>query len=154
MALVEKNILANVGDIRDMGLIPGLGRCPGGVHGNSPPVFLPRESMDRGAWWATVHRVAKRQTQLKPLSMHACIVLPKIARVDLFTLASLRLGSGRICFDLFLGVSLEGCTLRLGTGVQAFKGIFLGLNPLLPCARCVARTKLPCFLTYVCVCTC
>ena len=69
MALVEKNILANGGDIRDMGLIPGLGRCPGGVHGNSPPVFLPRESMDRGAWWATVHRVAKRQTQLKPLSM-------------------------------------------------------------------------------------
>ena len=65
MAIVVKNILANVGDIRDMGLIPGLGRSPGGVHGNSPPVLLPKES--------TVHRVAKRQTQLKPLSMRTHI---------------------------------------------------------------------------------
>ena len=35
------------------------------------PVFLPRESMDRGAWWAAVHRVAQSRTQLKQLSMNA-----------------------------------------------------------------------------------
>ena len=35
------------------------------------PVFLPGESMDRGAWQATVHRIAKCQTRLKRLSMHA-----------------------------------------------------------------------------------
>ena len=34
VALVEKNLPANAGDIRDMGLIPGLGRSPGGGHGN------------------------------------------------------------------------------------------------------------------------
>jgi len=42
VALVVKNLFANAGDIRDMGLIPGLGRSLGKGHGN--PVFLPRES--------------------------------------------------------------------------------------------------------------
>ena len=36
-------------------------------------VFLPGKPMDRGAWWATIHRVAQSQTQLKRLSMHACM---------------------------------------------------------------------------------
>ena len=43
-----KNLPANAGDIRDVGLIHGLGRCPGGGHSNtgihSIPVFLPGES--------------------------------------------------------------------------------------------------------------
>ena len=38
-----------------------------------PPVYLPGKPMDRGAWWATIHRVAQSQTQLKRLSMHACM---------------------------------------------------------------------------------
>ena len=33
---MEKNLPANTGDIRDMGSIPGLGRSPGGGHGNAP----------------------------------------------------------------------------------------------------------------------
>ena len=36
----------------------------------TPPVFLPENPMDRGAWWASVHRVAKSRTRLKRLSMH------------------------------------------------------------------------------------
>ena len=43
MALVAKNPPANAGDIRDMGLIPGLGRSPGGEW-QPTPVFLPGES--------------------------------------------------------------------------------------------------------------
>ena len=43
MVLVVKNLPANAGDIRDTGSIPGLGRCPGGGHGN-PLVFLPGKS--------------------------------------------------------------------------------------------------------------
>ena len=45
---------------RDAGLIPGLGRSPG--EGNGYPRQYPclENSMDRGAWWATVHRVAKK----------------------------------------------------------------------------------------------
>ena len=43
MARVVKNPPANAGDVRDVGLIPGWGRSPGGGHGNLP-VFLPGES--------------------------------------------------------------------------------------------------------------
>ena len=61
VVLVEKNPSANAGDIRDVGLIPWSGRSPGGGH-EPTPVFLPGESMDRGAWWATVHGVTKSWT--------------------------------------------------------------------------------------------
>ena len=54
-----KNPPANSGDKRDMGLIPGLGKSPGEGHGN-PLLYSGLENpMDRGAWCATVHGVAK-----------------------------------------------------------------------------------------------
>ena len=60
-----KNPLASAGDIREGGSIPESGRSP---EGNGNPL---QNLMDRGFWRATVHRVAKNQTQLKPLStMH------------------------------------------------------------------------------------
>ena len=64
VVLVVKNPPpTNAGDIRDSGSIPGWGRSPGGEHGNPlQAVFLPGESMDRGAWQATVHDVTKSQT--------------------------------------------------------------------------------------------
>ena len=60
--LVVKNPPANAGDMRDMGLIPGLGRSPGGEHGNPLQYSCLENPMDRGAWLATVHWVAKSQT--------------------------------------------------------------------------------------------
>ena len=48
----------------DPGLIPGLGRFPGGGHGNPLQYFCLENPMDRGAWQATVHGVPKSQTQL------------------------------------------------------------------------------------------
>ena len=56
---VVKNPPANAGDTRDMGLIPGSGRSPGGGNGNQLPLFLPGNSMDRGGWEATVQGVEK-----------------------------------------------------------------------------------------------
>ena len=53
-----------------MGSIPGLGRSPGGRHGNPLKYPCLENPMDREAWQTTVHRVAKSQTQLKQLSMH------------------------------------------------------------------------------------
>ena len=50
-----KNLLANPGNIRDVGLIPGLGRSPGGGHGIPLQYSCLENPMDRGAWWATVH---------------------------------------------------------------------------------------------------
>ena len=63
MALVVKNLPANAGDTRDVGLIPGLRRSPGGGHGNPLQFSCLENPMDRGAWWATVHRVANSWTQ-------------------------------------------------------------------------------------------
>ena len=58
--LVVKNLPANAGDIRDTGLIPGLGKSPGGGHGNPFQYScLENTGMDRGAWWATVRGVAQ-----------------------------------------------------------------------------------------------
>ena len=65
MALVVKNPPASAGDARDMDLIPGSGRSPGGGHGNPLQYSCLENPMDRGAWQATVHGVAKSQTRLK-----------------------------------------------------------------------------------------
>ena len=48
----------------DMGSIPGLGRSPGQGNGNPLQYSCLENSMDRGAWWAAVHRVAKSWMQL------------------------------------------------------------------------------------------
>ena len=64
-----KNPSATAGDTRDVVLIPGLGRSPGGGHGNPFQCSCLNNPMDRGTWWAVVHRVAKSQTRLKQLSM-------------------------------------------------------------------------------------
>ena len=48
----------------DPGLIPGLGRSPGGGHGNHSSILAWRIPVDRGAWWATVHGVEKNQAGL------------------------------------------------------------------------------------------
>ena len=68
--LMVKNLPANEGAIRDAGSIPGSGRSPEGGHGNLLQYSCLENPMDRGAWGATVHGVAKSQTQLKRLSTH------------------------------------------------------------------------------------
>ena len=65
VVLVVKNPPANVGVIRDAGLILGLGQSPGRGHGNPPQYSRWENLMDKGAWWATVHKVAKSWTWLK-----------------------------------------------------------------------------------------
>ena len=67
-----KDLPANAGNIRDVGSIPGSGRSPGGEHGNPLQYSCLENPTDRGAWQATVHRVAKSWTHLKQLSTHVC----------------------------------------------------------------------------------
>ena len=64
MALVVKNPPANAGDVRDTGLIPGLGRSPGEGLGNLFQYSCLENPTDRGAWSAIVHVVAQSQTRL------------------------------------------------------------------------------------------
>ena len=60
--LSSKKSACNAGDV---GLFPGLGRSPGGGHGNPLHYSCLKNPMDRGAWWATVHGVTKSQTRWK-----------------------------------------------------------------------------------------
>ena len=62
---VEKESTCNAGD---MGSIPGLGRYPGEGNGNPLQYSCLENPVDRGAWWAVVHRVTQSRTRLKRLS--------------------------------------------------------------------------------------
>ena len=64
VVLVVKSPPASARDVRDTGSIPGLGRSPGGGYGNPLQYSCLENPIDRGAWWATVHGVAKSQTGL------------------------------------------------------------------------------------------
>ena len=57
-----KNSPAKAGDIRNTGSVLGLGRSYEGGHGNPLQYSCLENLIDRGAWWATVHGVAKSQT--------------------------------------------------------------------------------------------
>ena len=59
---VVKNLAANARDLRHLGLIPGLGRFPGGGNGNPLQYSCLENPMDGGAWLAAVHRVAQSRT--------------------------------------------------------------------------------------------
>ena len=61
MVLVVKNLHANAGDARKMSLIPESWRSPGGGNGNLLQYSCLENPMGRGAWWLTVHAVAKSQ---------------------------------------------------------------------------------------------
>ena len=62
MTLVVKNLPANAGDIRDVGLISGLGRSPGEGNDNPLQYSCLENPMNRGFWQARVHGVAKSLT--------------------------------------------------------------------------------------------
>ena len=73
VVLVVKNLSANAGDIRDVGLIPGSGRSSGEGNHNPLQYSYLENPMDRGAWWATVYRIAKSWTRLKQLNTHTLL---------------------------------------------------------------------------------
>ena len=64
-----KNVPSNAGDARDAGSISGPGRSPGVGHHNAFQYSCLENPMDRGAFWATVHGVAKSQTRLSDFTL-------------------------------------------------------------------------------------
>ena len=76
VALEVKNLPANAGAIRDVASILGSGRPPGRGHGNPLQYSCLENPIDRGAWWATVHRVPQSQTRLQRLSTHTRVSVP------------------------------------------------------------------------------
>ena len=69
--LVVKNPPANAEETRDMGLIPGLGQSIWVGNGNPLQYSCLENSMERGAWWATVHGVPKSCIQLEKIKIHS-----------------------------------------------------------------------------------
>ena len=67
---VGKESACNAGDAGVVGSIPGSGRSPRGWHGNPLQYSCLENPMNKGAWRATIHGVAKSQTGLKLLSTH------------------------------------------------------------------------------------
>ena len=70
VALMVKNLTANIGDIRNTSQIPGSGRSPGEGHSNPLQYSCLESPLDRGAWRATVHRLSQSWARLKWLIMH------------------------------------------------------------------------------------
>ena len=61
--------------MRDLGSIPGLGRSPGGGHGNPLHYSILENSEDRGAWQATVHEVGKSRTRMSDFQIRNIIAI-------------------------------------------------------------------------------
>ena len=81
---VLKNLPADAGDTGDVSSIPGSGRSSGLGNGNPLQYSCLENSMDRGAWKATVHGVTKSQTQLSTHT-HTIILLSDLFIVSSFS---------------------------------------------------------------------
>ena len=65
---VLRNLPANAGDATDTSLIPGAGRLPGEENGNPLQCSCLGSPMDRGLWWAQVHRIGKESDKAEQLN--------------------------------------------------------------------------------------
>ena len=111
MVLVVKNLPASAGDIRWMSSIPGSGKSRGEGNGNPLQYSCLKNPKDRGTSLATVHRVAKSQTPLKRVSMHACMpffllealfsFLGRSTCTNLLVLKGVGLGPSPMAFHFF-----------------------------------------------------
>ena len=75
----------------DLGSIPGLGRSPGGGHGNPLQYSCLQDPMDRGAWWATVHGGHKELNTTEQLSTTYSTVCFSIMQTKNFQMSKLGL---------------------------------------------------------------
>ena len=108
-----KNPLANSGDVRGAGSIPGLGRSSREWHGNPLQYSGLENPMDRGAWRATVHGVAKSQTRLKRLSTCACRIIKRPVRLTK-RWGNILQDSGQVWGKRCVQMPAVGCGLRVG----------------------------------------
>ena len=75
-------VKASACNVGDLGLIPGSGSSPGEGNGNPLQYSCLENPMNRGAWWATVHRVAKSQTRLSE-QLKVKVSLPMVKKFGL-----------------------------------------------------------------------
>ena len=141
-----ENLPANAGDLRDVSLILGLGRSPGGGNGNPLQYSCLENPVDRGAYWATVHRLSKSRTQLKQLSMHVLVVtVTNDHRLD-------GLGQHRCVTESFHRSDFQsgfyGAIVKVSTGPCSFWMLRGGILPLSfwpsrGCPHTLAQRRVP-----------
>ena len=107
---VVKNLPANAGDAEDVGLIPGLQRSPGGRHGNPLQYSCLENPMDRGAWQATVLRVARDLDTSSQLSMHRNKEKPSLPLNSPLLLSLMEKAMATHSSTLHGRMSLVGCS--------------------------------------------
>ena len=71
--LSGKEPICKAGEERDVCLIPGSGRAPGGGYGNPRQYSCLENPMDRGVWWVTVHRIAESDNA--EVTQHTCMYI-------------------------------------------------------------------------------
>ena len=89
-----------------MGSVPGLGRSPGGGHGNPLQYSCLENPVDRGAWRAMVHRVAKSWTRLKQLS-----IITPIANTEWFVKLNLSVHWRNCCISVWQQKHLQSVVI-------------------------------------------
>ena len=120
-----------------MGLISGSGISSGGSHGNPLQYSCLNNLMDRRAWQATVHRVAKFQTQLRQLSTHAVLNegWTGVRKVEHCPVRGLRIPRqhSNAAFSWLRIISISSTFLQNSTGEENIVGELTSLSPFLYC---------------------
>ena len=150
VALVINNLPVSAGNLRDSDLIPGLGRSPGGGHGNPLQYSCLENPMDRGAWWATVHSITKSWTWLKlgcththththPHTNHVFFIPSSVdgpwgCFCVLAIVCSATVNTGVHVPVWIRAVSFSGCMPRSGIAGLDSNSVFSFFNELLYCS--------------------
>ena len=117
----EENSCANAADIRDIDSTPGSGRSPGGGHGNPLQYSCLENPVDRGAWRAIIHGVAKSGTRLKWLSTHSHTSRGQSTSSQSGTKACRAVHCGWSCCDVVLQSSQSEMRQEGKTGVRFYR---------------------------------
>ena len=139
--LSGKELVCNAGDTGEVSSIPGSVRYPGGGNGNLLQYSCLENSMDRGAWGTTVHRISENRTRLKKLTMYTwfCIspevileailswwnLQKKKKRKDTWNSSSLFLHFGQSNQPLIYFSSMTQMNLFMYTNTQHLNGRLL-----------------------------
>ena len=129
-----KKSACSAGDSGDMGSIPGLGTSPGGGSSNPLQYFCLENSMDRGAWWATVHEITKSQTLLSTHTVKSeCELQIPVSSVQSFSRVRLLATPWTAACQASLSITNSRSLLKLLSikSVMPFNHLILCL-PLLP----------------------
>ena len=127
-SMVSQTVKATAYDVGDLGLIPGSGRSPGEGNGNPLQYSCLENSMDGGAWWATVHGVAKSWTHwvtLLWLFIFSIICIKNMFKSYLDIYKYMQQFMVWLCCSTFVSCSLPSTSYSTATSEPCFLPKFI-----------------------------